>query len=919
MAWRLPGRFAIVSINFTVEYLSEQKVYGKIQASTTNRNNATHLKTISERVLVTLSVVVFGMFAAQAETYYYVGNEPYTNSTWSAVSLWARGDGTASVTEPAAGDTIVFTNSMSVGFSGNATIPCDIIKRGTGEVAFNKALTMNGVLTLERGRFFHYNGGALAFGENFALKVAGTATKTFYLYGGGSTTHHTGMTIPSYSETGEAAHTMTFAIYGSTDFVTTLKGAANTTTRFSADIYPNNHDKTSYTLNWNPDVAATLEIVNREYYREQSKPRSYIKVSNGTVRFGEGSGVTRLDGIEVMNGATLEINAGAVSDTFSCPVTIEQGGKLKLSRKLFKPTSLTYNGVALADGRYSRETGCDWIEDDGVLVIGTGEIPAEPATTTATWDGGGADTLLTTDENWVGDIAPNLADGSLVATFPTGTEATVPAGETVAFKGISVSASSFTLKGGVGSKVTLGSSGVTVTSIAFTNECFTAITRSQTWDVAANCTNVWAAEVAADWPTIDTLTLTNNGVYVVLVSNPKLCDVNYFSTIEARADVPLGGHLVTAESKVSGKVVECYGNVFSNNFRTAINGHGNTAYHLFRIWSGANVFCGKVESAQVNGHFWRFADNNTKSTIDRSITATLKGGFVQSTAYNNNGTHFSPYLNGIVNIEDTPMSIVRMYIGWPYYYRQELNLNVSSNTTTRGIHIMHGSTLNTTVPYALYATDSGQSGVLLNDLATWNLSADQGVNVFGGITNTATVASETGATLHLRDDRLNTVKPSETQAISTDHGQLGTLVNEVSLTTSKVQTNKVVFAGNVNFSKEGVLDHWMEGVSTSTGSVTVKRGKLIFTTGSWRNASGVTVEGDGKIEMRNAAAFSEDTPFAFRGDSTAGMMVIPTGTTVKLATVTVNGKTLNGSFSSGLVTGGGTLLAGTSGFMVIFR
>ena len=193
------------------------------------------------------------------------------------------------------------------------------------------------------------------------------------------------------------------------------------------------------------------------------------------------------------------------------------------------------------------------------------------------------------------------------------------------------------------------------------------------------------------------------------------------------------------------------------------------------------------------------------------------------------------------------------------------------------------------------------------------------MNVFGGITNTATVASETGATLHLRDDRLNTVKPSETQAISTDHGQLGTLVNEVSLTTSKVQTNKVVFAGNVNFSKEGVLDHWMEGVSMSTGSVTVKRGKLIFTTGSWRNASGVTVEGDGKIEMRNAAAFSEDTPFAFRGDSTTGMMVIPTGTTVKLATVTVNGKTLNGSFSSGLVTGGGTLLAGTSGFMVIFR
>jgi len=50
---------------------------------------------------------------------------------------------------------------------------------------------------------------------------------------------------------------------------------------------------------------------------------------------------------------------------------------------------------------------------------------------------------------------------------------------------------------------------------------------------------------------------------------------------------------------------------------------------------------------------------------------------------------------------------------------------------------------------------------------TWNLAADQGVNVFLGAHETAKVKSENGATLHLRDDRPNTVKPDEKASFST--------------------------------------------------------------------------------------------------------------------------------------------------------
>lgn len=871
-------------------------------------------KTASDAAAIVATVVLFVSSAAFAETYYFVGGD--TPPTFATASNWATESGERPASDPditaAGGHTFVFTNAQDVTFAKGIKVSAHIVKRGGGAVKEEGSFLFleDSTLTLEGGDFGHWSGNqTLSWNEGFTIEVKGLDAKRFYLYGDGNNKSHLSLVTYNYEESAEAVNTMTFYWFGSSAKTNTFKGAANSVTRFSAEMgYQPNFAKTA-TFDWNPDYpSAVLEIVGRVY------DRSYgiIRVSNGTARFTEGAGVTRLASMDVASGATLEITEGAASDTFGCPVTIEEGGTLKISRGAFKPTSLAYNGAALADGRYSRDSGCDWIEGDGILVIG--ELPDEPATVTATWTGNGGNTLLTNDANWEGGSAPNLTDGSTVATFPTGIEASVPDGATVAFKGIVVSSSPFTISGGSGSVMKLGSEGVTVTGAAFTNACPTVVTRSQTWDVAADCTNVWAAEVSGDWPTVDTLTLTNNGVFVIRASNPKLCNVNYYSTIEARADVPLGGRMVTAEHKVSGKVVECHGNIFSNNFKSVCNGSNNWNWHLLRIQSGTNVFCGKVESAEEYGQYWRFANSNTSGMIDESVSATFKGGYLQNNGYNKSSTHFSPYANGIVNIEEVPLDIVRMFVGYPRYYRQIVNLNVASNKTTRGIHILRNSTLNTTVAGALYATEDGQSGVLLNDGATWNLSADQGVNVFGGITNTATVVSGNGATFHLRDDRLNTVCTFETSAITTDSD-----VCQVSLTTSKVQTNKVVFAGNVNFSKEGVLDHWMEGASTSTGRISVSNGRLIFTTGSWRNASGVNVSGDGVIEIHNGNAFRKDTPFVITGESTDGKIVIPSGVSVKVASLSVNGRQINGVVESGLVTGGGRLIAGKGGFCIIFR
>lgn len=868
-----------------------------------------------------LSVALLISPAVFAETYYFVGgsNPP----RFYTASNWATADGTVPASDPdvtaAGGNVFVFTNDEDVVFATGLDVSSHIVKRGAGTVNFNYSYMLyrsGATLTLEEGVFAHYTGNQVfSFGDNFSMEISGTAAKQFYFYGSGYNKSHLSVTNHSYTETADAVNTMTYYWYGSDAKTMTFKGAENSVTRFSATMdYQYNFSQTA-TFDWNPDYSsAVLEIVGRKYDKQQGA----IKVSNGTLRFTEGAGVTSLGSLAVAGGATLEIASDAASGTFGCPLSVEEGGTLKIAAGVaFNPTSVTYGGDALPDGRYSKSMGTAWIDGEGVLVVGAG-LPDEPATTSATWTGnGGADTSVKNAANWGAadnETLPDLTSGSLVATFPVGSEAIVPAGETVAFKGIAVSAPSFTISGGAGSVMKLGSEGVAVTGAAFTNACPTVVTRSQTWNVAADCMNVWAAEVSADWTTVDTLTLNGAGGYVILSSNPNLCSVNYSSTIEARSNVPLGGSYVTASQKAKDMVVKCYGVAFSNNFATAVDNPFNYHYNLITIVSGINEFFGEVKSTSNNEQFWRFSDTTATGghSIDRNVKAVFKGGYRYTGIYDT--AHFSPYCNGIVDIDDTPMAVTRMYVGVPRYYLQELNLNVASNTTTRGIHVMCDSVLNTTVADALYATDDGQSGVLLNGGAVWNLSADQGVNVFGGVTNTATVASESGATLHLRDDRLNTVKPTESQTWT-----LAERTCETSLCGTKVQTNKVVFAGNVNFSKEGELDHWMEGVSTSTGRVTVKRGKLIFSTGSWQNASGVVVSDGGRIEIQNKDAFAKATPFTFSGDTTDGMLVIPAGTVVRLSSVTVNGKALNGRMSSGLVTGGGTLVAGTLSLSVSFR
>ncbi len=886
--------------------------------------------------VLALAFALSAVQAAHSETYYYVGGA--APASFAAAENWATEVGEVCLSDPditaAGGNTFIFTNDATVAFSTAESIAAPIVKRGSGMVVFYGSgdLTLDSRLVLEKGTFAHgYNStgyttvsGKLILGNDFALDVRGGDSKGLYLYSNGGNNTHRNVTIPHYLETAEAEGTMTFTAFGSLVKTYKFKGDENTVTRFSAVMDPQSISSgNTFVFDWTPGYSSSvLEVVGRNY----SQGKGEFKVSSGVLRFAKGSGVTSLANITVESGAKLEIGEDVATDviggsttTFGCSITVAAGGKLKISCGILKPTSVTYNGVALLDGRYDKSS-YDWIEGDGLLEIGDGgTVPEEPATTEATWTGD-VDTDVTNPGNWQGGL-PDLETGSLVASFPTGAGFTVPSGTTASFKGIVVTSPSFTISGSADSVMKIGSAGIVATNAdaaaSFTISCPTVLTRSQTWiaDEDGTFDLAISGSVSAEWPYMYMNTLTmSGGVYRIYSSNPSLCNVKYYTTIDAYADCPLGGRFVTAEAMVDGKVVKCHGNVFSNNFYcTKVTQHAPNHDNLVLICSGTNVFNGVFHVMNNNGDFWWFED----SADGRTAIAKFTGGYVMTGTAINYYTHFSPVHSGTIVIEDVPMDNTRMYVGYPVdkkEYGNSLYLNVPLNTTTRGIHVFYDSVLNTTVENALYATDDGSSGVLLNEGATWNLSADQGVNVFAGVGATAVVNSENGATLHLRDDRLNTVKADAPSTI-TVNGR----TEHISLVGSKAQTNKVCFAGNVSFSKEGVLDHWMEGVSTSTGSITVKKGKLIFTSGSWQNASGVTVSDTGKLEIRSRTALGKETPLSFVGASTDGMLVIPSGVTVRVYEAYVNGAKLTGRYTSGLVTGGGTLVVAKPGFSVNFR
>lgn len=571
-------------------------------------------------------------------------------------------------------------------------------------------------------------------------------------------------------------------------------------------------------------------------------------------------------------------------------------------------SSLKVGTSTIPAGRY-RASDFRWLEGEGVLLVGEA-IPGEPAEeTTATWTGAGADDLLSTAANWADGVLPDLTTGSLVATFPPGATPVVPADDTIyRFRGI-VAENALTLTKTAGAfPLLLGSSGLT-TAGALTLTADVVMTEAQTWSLGAASEITAGGHVACLTPskawTISCPRLT------ILSTNerlPNAVNVAQGGKIRLAADNAIGSSTTTVKGPggtadfliFSGS--HAYDCGFNN--QGSAGGDGPTAVTFFTVESGDIVLNGLVQNAGVpNIVWWHFATSAGKASVTFNGGCTYGGSNINSA--------FSGLHKGTITYAKKPFDVTRMFVGYNQNYVQTLNLNVASNRTTRGLHLIYNSTLNTTVKDALYATGTGSSGVTLTYGTTWNLSADQGVNILNGRSPSARVTSATGATLLLRDDRLNTVKTSET--FKTLNGYTSTLLGEI------VKTNHVSFAGNVNFVKAGALDHFLLGTSTSTGTLTVTNGRLEFLEGgSWATASAVSVSGTGILAAKNGV-FGKET--AISVDTTDGAAIeIPAGQKVRCGSLTVNGTPVNDGVYSGTgVTGGGSLLVGQQGILIIVK
>ena len=801
------------------------------------------------------------------------------------------------------------------------------------DFAAGNTFTWNGHVRLQGGKIGADGRNTnCRLGATADLTVEGPAAKTYHVYSNNS------MTIRNYAETDDAVGTLLLSVYTSSPPTLTFKGTKST--RFTGKIC--NTAQGDYSVTWNPtDATAALEVARTTYDNSGNKGKSGFSVSAGTLRFVDGATLTAKSFVTVAAGTTLAFGTNARSVTGGT-ITVADGATFALEDGWMQSVAsgvLTIAGEAVADGRYvagetdSRITGC------GLLLVGP---QTDPESDPHVWTGGGVTTSLTDPANW--DSAPNFMDGSLLATFPAGAQVSLPATDICRLRGIRFAGESpsFTLTGG--GRVYLGADGLTALGAASEVTIDTPVTFEK--DVTISVTNKLVLTENGVLSAMDSssmLTLACGGSAEIHSSNPLLGITTATGTIHVYADNALGDARATFVQigETANDVLVLHG--CSLDCAMDLRG-GNRLSHL---WAQEGV-------SYLNGLVKPTGANEERFACEPDAELHFRGGVTY--VGGNNGASWSPVSSYTVHVDTKPMNMTRIALGGVDKGDEgALYLNVASNRFPRGVVFRNANAksnvLYTTVPYALYA--DGTSGVTFGETAAnavWDLcGCDQGAGVFFSRTTAAVVTSETPATLHLVDNALNYVKPTE----------MGAGYLKVSLLGTASQVDRTCFAGAAGFSKEGSYTHYMMGTSTSAGTVAVAKGRLIFTkessksitlpqeqeltgagdentayvftplTGSWRNASAVVISG-GVLELEHSRVFSKTTDVRFVGD--AGRLQLDAGVKQRCHFLEIDGVrqelgTWGGPESSAehkseLFTGTGVLAVygdGDPGLVLIFR
>jgi len=347
-----------------------------------------------------------------------------------------------------------------------------LVKSDAGIWTLNGANTFQGRITLVNGTLKLGAAGSLAPQVGLAFSCAtgwySVAHATFDLNGRSTAVSQlSGVTTHPWQ----------------TNILTSAAAATLTVDQIAATVF---NGRLTGALSLVKNGAGTLTISNYP-----SATTGDITVSNGTLAVASGATLGSGANVSVAGGRLELYAASAIAD--AAALKIWDGAKVLLSGGAIETVDrLFVNGVQQPRGYYgSTASGAQYQDDAHFEGAGQLYVTSNPPVTPvgATWDAGGANTLLSTPENWDGDVVPAF-DGTTVPTFGTGGSiATVDV--SVSLHGMAFNRNgNFTLAAGAG-VVSNGAGGIaaavpTATARSYTIEENLVLTDHQTWNTATN-------------------------------------------------------------------------------------------------------------------------------------------------------------------------------------------------------------------------------------------------------------------------------------------------------------------------------------------------------------------------------------------------------------------------------------------------
>ncbi len=617
-------------------------------------------------------------------------------------------------------------------------------------------------------------------------------------------------------------------------------------------------------LVWNPD-AADAEFV---FAKAVSPTTGELLVSNGVVRLVEGASFTALSRLDVAAGAQLVVETGAGGGFQAQTATVAAGARVVVG----KGTILTFDaataaGAALAPGFHTAATDPDWLAGDGLVYVPGADESETPST--ATWTGGGADTLLATGANWEGAAAPDFATGGLTATFAAGGDrATFTGNDLFRFAGL-VFTKPFALDAAADAAggVLLGACGVRT---ADADDARTyglgwplVAVATQTWYAAANATLRWTAPLSG-LATSDRILVDGPGTQEFCAANTFPNDMTVTNgTVRFAGDGAMGAPVGTTDVDVL-RARLCFG------------GGVNTRPLVYYRAEGGDESSKKIriEAGTTNRFEGRFA---YKTANGQSVAVSFELGKDAELVFA--GTTVHNYVN-FNTADSAPAHLVFTNTALTVndrlnFYSKGLTVDLwnAKNKVSGNTSFWSAGRLRTRVPYALDAlAHNGQATRVKMEGPDFTLDLcgnDQALGVLQGVAGTVT--SDAPAFLHLAQNHIPPYWDNGGEAFKG--------IPYIGI------TNKVAFAGQAGISLDAAASladtfpHVLTATSCSSGTVQVTRGRLTLAApnGAWTNAVAAVVKG-GTLVLEHGGAIGRQTDVFIEGD---GVLELAAGVTQK--------------------------------------